>query len=193
MSEFDELRRLRNADPVAAASVPSLDDDGPRALRERILMDTQTPTTKRWSRTVIAAAGATSIAAAAIAFAVTRGGDDAGGAPITPDPGMAMCVATYDLGTLAERDFAFDGTVERVNGDDVTFTVTEWFRGGADATVTLGGASSFGGLTSVGDASVPMEPGTRLLVAGDDTFAWSCGFTQLYDADVAASWRSTLS
>jgi len=193
MSEFDELRRLRNADPVASASVPSLDDDEPQALRERILMDTQTPTTRRWSRTVIAATGIASVAAAAIAFAVTRGDDSGSGAPITPDPGMAMCVATYDLGTLADREFAFDGTVEAVNGDEVTFTVAEWFRGDDRSSVTLGGANMFGGLTSVGDATVPMEPGSRLLVAGDDTFAWSCGFTQIYDADVAATWRSALS
>lgn len=191
MSEFDELRRLRNADPVDPTSVPSLDDDGPRALRERILMDTPT-TARRWSRSAIAATGIASVAAAAVAFAVTRGGDspsDTG--PITPDPGLAMCIATYDLGALADREVAFDGTVASVDGDMVTFTVAEWFRGGDGTSITLGGASGFGSLTSVSDG-VTLDPGTRLLVAGDGGFAWSCGFTQAYDADVAASWRTAL-
>jgi hypothetical protein len=29
-----------------------------------------------------------------------------------------------------------------------------------------------------------------LLVAGDDGFAWSCGFTQPYDRVVAACWAA---
>jgi hypothetical protein len=30
------------------------------------------------------------------------------------------------------------------------------------------------------------------LVAGDGSFAWSCGFTQPYDASVAADWKAAL-
>ena len=34
--------------------------------------------------------------------------------------------------------------------------------------------------------------GHRYLVAGDDHFAWACGFTQAYDAAVAAQWSAAL-
>jgi hypothetical protein len=30
-------------------------------------------------------------------------------------------------------------------------------------------------------------------VAGDDDFVWECGFTQPYDAEVAADWDERLS
>ena len=48
--------------------------------------------------------------------------------PITPG-GTASCVEQYTLATLAHRDAAFDGTVESVDGDSVTFTVNHWYRG----------------------------------------------------------------
>jgi len=34
--------------------------------------------------------------------------------------------------------------------------------------------------------------GTRQLVAGDGGFAWGCGFTQPYDADLADQWNEEL-
>jgi hypothetical protein len=67
---------------------------------------------------------------------------------------------------------------------------TTWFHGGSDDEVTLAGASALSGLTSAGDAVV-LEVGARLLVAGDGGFAWSCGFTQPYDDQVANDWATT--
>jgi hypothetical protein len=99
-------------------------------------------------------------------------------------------VELYDTTTLATRDVAFDGTVTAVNGDSITFTVNRAFRGVDGSTVTLQGATGLSGLTSAGDG-MSVEPGTRLLVAGDGGFAWSCGFTQPYDAAVAAQWAAT--
>ena len=55
--------------------------------------------------------------------------------------------------------------------------------------MTLRGAGVLGGMTSAGP-SAPLEPGTRLLVAGDGGFAWACGFTQTYDPAVAADWAT---
>jgi len=46
-----------------------------------------------------------------------------------------------------------------------------------------------GGMTSAGPGAA-LAPGTRLLVAGDGGFAWSCGFTQPYDRDVATAWAA---
>jgi hypothetical protein len=48
--------------------------------------------------------------------------------------------------------------------------------------------NTIGSFTSVGD-STSLEAGTRLLVSGDDGYAWSCGFTQDYDESVADQWR----
>lgn len=111
--------------------------------------------------------------------------------PITPGGSTGSCVELYDLDTLVKRELAFDGTVSRVDGDDVTFDVNHWYKGGSGTQATLAGASTLGGLTSAG-GTVSLEPGARLLVAGDGGFAWSCGFTQPYDADVAEQWSEAL-
>jgi hypothetical protein len=42
-------------------------------------------------------------------------------------------------------------------------------------------------ITSAGGPS--LAEGQRYLVAGDDTFIWACGFTQPYEAAVAADWE----
>lgn len=116
----------------------------------------------------------------------------------------ALCVAYYSPASVAKRSFAFDGTVLGIAegttnrpgmGDvdliAVTFDVTEWFRGGSEATVTVDMARR---AAAVGD---------RLLVSGEprwggapltDAIAWGggeCGdFTQDYDESVAAAWRA---
>lgn len=194
MAEFDDLQRLRDADPVSRDSIPSATDPGPRALEERIMMsDTGAGGIASRARMLTAAAAAVvAIATGGIVLA-TRGP-----AAVTPDEtiggggGLAMCAFLYDLETLAERDFAFDGTVASVDGDKATYTVNEWFKGGSGAEITLDGASGLGSLASTG-GDVVLEPGAHVLVAGDDTFAWSCGFTQAYDADIADAWRTALS
>ena len=50
-------------------------------------------------------------------------------------------------------------------------------------------ATTFSGTTSAGPAAM-LEPGVRLLVAGDGRFVWSCGFTQPYQTSVARQWRN---
>ncbi len=51
----------------------------------------------------------------------------------------------------------------------------------------IAGARTLPGVTSA-EPAVSIEPGTRLLVAGDGGFAWSCGFIQPYDAAGARQW-----
>lgn len=101
--------------------------------------------------------------------------------------GAASCVETYSLNTLPRRQIAFEGTVEALDGDRVTFAVNRWFRGGDAASATLAGASALAGPTSAGPDMV-LSPGARLLVAGDGGYAWACGFTQPYDVATAANW-----
>jgi hypothetical protein len=207
MHEHDELDRLRAADPVDPASLPLPEDPTARALFERIVMtDTELRPpaaperrpTLRWA----AAAAAVAVAVAGGAFALTAGGDDDGArvatpttvttqVPINPGGTVQSCITTYDRTTLAEREYAFDGTVDAVDvdADSVTFTVNRWFHGGEGSSITLQGAGTIAGVTSA-DASLPLEPGTHLLVAGDGGFAWSCGFTQPYDDAVASDWAT---
>lgn len=104
---------------------------------------------------------------------------DAGGA-------SARCVEQYDLDRVARREVAFAGTLESIDGDDATFEVERWYRGGEGDAVTLGGAGVLTGLTSVSEHA--FAPGDRVLVSGDGGFAWPCGFTQAYDDAVAADW-----
>lgn len=122
-----------------------------------------------------------------------------------PGPGpvaAGSCIDTYSLDALAERDFAFDGTVVELqpadpDGDDpssftdrVRFEVHTWFAGGDADTVELQ-ASGFGSQATTSAAEGFGDVGDRLLVAGDDDFVWGCGFTQVYDADTAADWDRT--
>lgn len=209
----DELQALRDADPIDPAAVPSSSSPAARALFEKITMTNESskPST-RPSRTWLAAAAAIAvIATVGGAIALTRDDGSPGRDPqvatgptsppatndpgtsagaITPD-GAADCVEQYTLATLAHRDAAFDGTVESVDGDSATFAVNHWYRGGQDARTIRRGAAVLGGITSAG-SSVSLEPGTRLLVAGDDDFAWACGFTQPYDTAVASQWEDAL-
>lgn len=210
----DDLEALRRADPIARTPLPSSIDPAARALFERITM-TETPTDHRSTAPttdpparsrghragMAAAVAAAAVALVAVGVIVTQSGDG-GNDPVaqppsttagavTPGGSAGSCVERYDLTTLPNRELALDGTVERVDGDELTLTVNEWFRGGSSSTVTLAGAQALSGLTSAG-SEVGVEPGSRLLVAGDGGFAWSCGFTQPYDPEVAEEWRAAV-
>ena len=204
----DELTRLRAADPLDASSLPSPADPQAQALLATILDSTPSAAPHSRRTLLVAAAAAVVIAVFAGVLLLNRSPapDDniatnqptetsSGGVPpggLSPGGTMVgSCVELYDLQTLTNREMAFDGTVQAVTGDSVTFTVTEWYRGGDAAEITLKGASTLNGLTSVGPGA-PLEPGTRLLVAGDGGFAWSCGFTQPYDPAVANEWKAAL-
>lgn len=209
MPEHDELDRLRAADPVDPASLPRPEDPVARALFERIVMtDTElrpptAPERHSRRRAVVAIAGVAVAVAAGGVLALTTGDDDGRVAssttvttvttqvPINPGGTVQSCITVYDLTTLAAREYAFDGTVTAVDvdADTVTFTVNRWFHGGDSSSITLHGAGTIAGVTSA-DASLALEPGTHLLVAGDGGFAWSCGFTQPYDDAVAGEWAT---
>jgi hypothetical protein len=126
-----------------------------------------------------------------------------------PD-GQGSCIESYNLATLKQRAFAFDGTVTATadqkpsDSDDtpsgflaVTFTVNEWFRGGDQNTVTI--TMMEPALLSAQEMSYRV--GTRLLVTGEadrgrplqasTATAWVCGFTHYYDQPTANAWRQT--
>lgn len=114
-----------------------------------------------------------------------------GTGPISPGGGMALCVESYDLETLAHREFAFDGTVTAINGDEATFHVNVGFRGSGGSTITLVATGMTGGAITLGGGP-NLRIGDRYLVAGDEHFAWGCGFSQPYDARIASDWAAAL-
>ena len=195
----DELERLARADPVDQASLPSAGDQRARALFEEITMSDPTPqatTPQPKTIWIVGAAAAVALLIAAVAgLAVSRDDDspsdseDVASGPISPGGATSgSCVEVYDTDTLANREVAFDGTVSTVEGDSVTFTVNAAFKGVSTETVTLNGAVALSGMSSAGSSGTALEPGARMLVAGDGGFAWSCGFTQPYDPGVAGEW-----
>ena len=191
--EPDPLDALRAADPVDADRLSSASLARIRARVSEEVMDQ--PSVRKRSRPPRALALVGSgLAAAAIAFAVLAG-QGGGATPATPGSsavtGSAACVELYSLETLANRAFAFDGSVAAIEGDSVTFTINETYRGPGEATITLEAPGMTGAaITSAGGPNLVV--GGRYLVAGEDRFAWGCGFTQAYDADVAGEWARTL-
>jgi hypothetical protein len=137
------------------------------------------------------------------------------GAATTPPGGgsgvSTSCIEGYSPAALAERSFAFDGTVTAIGpaGSNrpgvavplasVTFRVNQWFRGGSGPTVTVDMDPS-PTANSWSDSAVPAyKVGTRLLVSGeprwggaplDAAIAWGCGFTSSYDPQTAAEWAA---
>ena len=180
----DPLDELRHADPVRSSRAPSESKARVWARIQEATMDTSTERTRRtpWALGL----GAVAVAAvAAVAILTSSGGDPAPSQQ--PGPAIGHCVETYSAETLANRDFAFDGTVTAIDGDSVTFAVNEAFRGDPGDSVSLQAEGMTGtSVTSVGGPS--LAQGERYLVAGDDQFVWACGFTQPYDEAVAAEW-----
>jgi hypothetical protein len=213
ISAPDPLDDLRRADPVDPDALPL----GSEArLRARVMENTMEPALSgqpRRSRVPWPVLYGVGIAALVVAIVVgtgllsRNGGSPARSSPapslvaaapsLTPTPaptagavggggGLGQCAFEFTDETLAARGWAFDGSVTAIEGNQATFAVVRWFRGGSDAQVT----KTIDGLTD--DDSLlggpGLEVGGRYLVTGDDEFAWSCGFTQFWNADVAEDW-----
>ncbi len=197
-TEMDPLEELRRADPVDADGLPLAALARIRERTQEAVMSRrdETKTTRRrllrWPQAL--GAGVAAVAVALLVLVVLTNGDPVapGVLPDPPDGGMsARCVENYDLRTLRNRDFAFDGTVTGITGDSVTFRVNEGFRGASSDTVTLTAMGMTGTtISSVGGPS--LLEGNRYLIAGDDHFVWPCGFSQPYQPDVAGQWAAAL-
>lgn len=121
---------------------------------------------------------------------VAVGGTGSGsGAAAGGSGGLASCLA-FSVEALAEREWAFDGTVAEISppqGDEgpyvVRFDVTGWYRGGPETTATVETYDVTG--TSLNGA-LALEVGQRVLASGDDRYLWGCGFSVPYSEDAAA-------
>ena len=121
----------------------------------------------------------------------------------TPVTGAADCAFEFNEATLAERSWAFDGTVIALStGTDsqlgdvptATFTVNRWYKGGSGDEVTIQYEQG-----PISEYAPTTDTGARLLVAGeprwggdplDDAVAWGCGFTQPWTSPAAEQWSS---
>ena len=194
----DPLGELRRANPVDADRLRPASLARVRArVQEAVSMEeqqTSPPRRSRWRLPGWAAGlGAAGLAAVVVAaIVVGRGGTPTATPRPSNGPGAAMCVEQYSLDTLKDRGFAFDGSVTSISGDEVTFSVGARYLGSQGATVTLTATGMTG--TTITSAGGPnLAVGQRYLVAGDDHFVWACGFTQPYDASVAAQWKQATS
>jgi hypothetical protein len=200
----DPLDELRRNNPAQADDLPSASLARVRARTQEAISMGQRPRRERLPALAGLGAAVTAIALFAIVALPRTGGTAPPSAPpiavATPTPGaspttggggMASCIEQYSLDALKRRTFAFDGTVASISGDEVTFTVRDTYRGAAGATVTLT-ATGMTGTTSSSAGGPTLSVGERYLVAGDDRFVWGCGFTQPYDAGVAAAWADAL-
>lgn len=203
---MDAFDRLRAADPVDPDALPTADSPHARALYEELTMPVSSSPTSRRRRVAVAGAVASILAVVAVGVVVVASGPDETGDPApvasgdatastdpVPPPGTAMCVETYSLDTLPNREVAFDGTLTAVQGDQMTFQVNEVFVGDLGDTVVLDGADVVASRSTVSSVEGPtLAVGDRALVAGEGELAWGCGFTQPYDPDIAMQWRDTL-
>lgn len=192
--EPDPLDMLRVADPV---DIDRLSSASLARIRARVREDVMTTTTGRWrlpsSPGKLGLVGGV-VAAGAFAIAALLGSN--GEAPgLVPDgavgPAAAACVEPYSTTAIGNRSFAFDGTVTAIDGEQVTFTVGTAYRGMSDSSITLDAPGMTGTVVTSGGGP-NLVVGERYLVAGDDRFVWGCGYTQPYDAAVAAEWAAAL-
>jgi hypothetical protein len=193
----DPLAALRDIDPQPDHQLsPGVSGRLWARIEESIVTDTTAPAARPsvlTPRTLLfAVSGAAVAAALAVAVLVSSSPAAAPTGPSVPlGDAMAMCLDAESAGTIADRDFAFDGTVTAIGDEErVTFTVNRVFVGdlGGETTLVAGGMAA-GHLTSNGGPG--MEVGGRYLVSGDEDYAWNCGFTQTYSDALAAEWEAT--
>lgn len=196
--EGDPVEALRRADPLDRLEVPTETSEAHRrALFQEITdmdtMERQAPAPRRRTgfRMAVTASAVAAVAAAAIGgYALFTdnaeprviGGEPVGGG------GMAMCIQ-YDDALLVQQQLAFDGTVASFDGNQVTFTVSHWYKGGEGDSVTLTADGLTGEPSSLAmDGSLPLEQGQRYLVSGSDGVLSACGYTVTFDSDLADRW-----
>lgn len=126
--------------------------------------------------------------------------------PVDIDSTTASCAEEYSPQTLADRAYAFDGTVVAITspparaGDprgyaQVTFMVGQWFRGGSAESADVLMAPPTDG-PSIEDRQA-YAVGTRLLVSGEflrngQPIAWGCGFLRYHSEADAQAWSNAL-
>jgi hypothetical protein len=181
----DDLRnRITNIDPMhPGVPTQSTTSESSQELLEKImstpLKEKSEPAPAPRKTWVIGiAAVAALVLAVAAGIGLTSGGDDpAVAAPLELDAGgedvMASCImfSSAELEKVAE--IAFAGTVTAVDGDAVTLTVDEWYRGGDSAEAVLNAPQGMEALIG----GIPFQVGDAYLISAQGGNVNYCGFS----------------
>jgi hypothetical protein len=181
----DDLRnRITNIDPMhPGVPTQSTTSESSQELLEKImstpLKEKSEPAPaprKTWAIGIAAVAAL--VLAVAAGIGLTSGGDDpAVAAPLELDAGgedvMASCImfSSAELEKVAE--IAFAGTVTAVDGDAVTLTVDEWYRGGDSAEAVLNAPQGMEALIG----GIPFQVGDAYLISAQGGNVNYCGFS----------------
>jgi len=183
----DQLRKqLARLDPMRpVVPTESMTTESSQRLLEDIMSTpvTEQPASQpeskpnRWLVGVAAAAALVVAVGGAVALTGGTSGDPvAGGPPLVLNAAgedtTAMCIV-FSVEELARAPLAFEGTVTGVDGDSVTLTVDEWFKGGDAGQVLLNAPQGMEALI----AGFPFEVGTQYLITAYDGNVNYCGFS----------------
>jgi hypothetical protein len=182
----DQLReRLARLDPMhPGVSTEPVTTPSSRSLLEDIMNTPLTeqpetapkPRQSRWLVAVAAAAALVVVVGGTLALTGGIAGDPVAQEPLVlnaagEDP-MAMCIM-FSVEELAKAQVAFEGTVATVEGDSVTLTVDEWFKGGDAGQVVLNAPQGMEALID----GFPFEVGVQYLITAYDGNVNYCGFS----------------
>ncbi|HEY7659881.1 MAG TPA: hypothetical protein VIC58_04710 [Actinomycetota bacterium] len=119
-----------------------------------------------------------------------QAGDELTDPIVAEGNGLGSCAFEFSVDVLAEREFAFDGTVTAIREPaatdapyEVDFAVARWFQGGSGTTATVT-TYDVSGTSFAGDLA--LQEGERILASGDDDVLWGCGFSMPYSQDDAS-------
>jgi hypothetical protein len=191
----DPIQILRNANPHPTEPLPPHVRARLWARIEEQTMEARPNPLRRWGF----ALGGLTAGAAVLALAMVLTGPTAGGPSVALGDGNASCLEVYSPQTLPHRQVAFDGTVTAIADDptvdfgvNVTFGVNQAFIGELGDTITLqaSGIGTEDGVSSDGEGGPAIHVGDRLLISGDDGFAWTCGFSRTWSQEMADEWEA---
>jgi hypothetical protein len=195
----DELReRLARLDPMHSGVPTEPTTSGSsQELLEKIMSTPlkekvePTPAPRRTWTIAIAAVAALVIA---VAGGLALTGDDdapvAAGPPLELTAGgediMASCIAFSPEALDDVAKLAFAGTVTAVDGDVVTLTVDEWYRGGDAGEVVLNAPQGMEALIG----GIPFAGGDAYLVSAQGGSVNYCGFSGAATPELRAGFEA---
>ncbi|MFN0155407.1 MAG: hypothetical protein ACKVUT_13620 [Gaiella sp.] len=190
MTNNDLTRLLRDANPVP--------DDAPidpivlARVEARVKKELRTMETRPTRSTIVRLAVATSLVLLAVALGLTRftGGDGGeaagGGVALGGGDAISSCIV-FSVHELARAPIAFDGTVERIDGENIDLRVERWYRGGEGDRIRVFAPELANAEALVG--AVGFEVGKRYLVSATEfegkVIPNVCGFSVTYDEGMA--------
>jgi hypothetical protein len=191
----DELRdRLARVDPMApGVPTEAVTTPSSRELLEDIMstpIEQETrPTRRSWLVAAVAAVALVVIVAGGYTLFAGDDGEPAAQAPpLVLDGGagdsMASCIV-FSVDELAKAPVAFEGTVTSIEGETVTLTVDEWFKGGDAATVEVRAPAGLEALIG----SIPFAEGDQFLITAYDGTVNYCGFSGPSTAEFRAAFE----